>query len=188
MQRGKQNSGADAAAAAALARDPAAFQERLGKATSPEQFCAELSKIFHVRANEVALLLRENSLLRFLFPDELKTAGSIPLSSSSAVAAHTATTRKVELFNNFVKVKHASVFESVRLGNAENSDQTEPAAIQKLMSAPVLDKEGNVLGVIQICRKGFDLASSGRDFTLDDLQQLELASRVAAKAAFMQQG
>ena len=30
-----------------------------------------------------------------------------------------------------------------------------------------------MLGVIQICHKGFDLASAGPDFTLDDLQQLE---------------
>jgi hypothetical protein len=40
--------------------------------------------------------------------------------------------------------------------------------------------------VIQICHKGFDLASSGPDFTLDDLQQLELAAKALSKSAFMQ--
>lgn len=187
MQRGKQKSGqGSSAAAAAPARDPAAIEHRLGAAGAPDGFCSELSKIFQVRQDEVALLQLENNLLRFLFPEELKTAGSVPLSSSSAVAAHTAVTRKVELFNNFAKIKHASIFETVRLGNKEEGEQQRPATIQKLMSAPVLDASGKVLGVIQICRKGFDVASAGPDFTLDDLQQLELATRIAGKATFMQ--
>jgi hypothetical protein len=185
MQREKQQSGQGSSAAAAPARDLAAIQHRLVTAGTPEQFCSILSKILRVRQDEVALLQLENNLLRFLFPDELKTAGSIPLSSTSAIAAHTATTRKVELFNNFAKIKHASIFETVRLGNNEEGEQQRPATIQKLMSAPVLDDEGDVLGVIQICRKGFDANSAGPDFTLDDLQQLELAAQTAGKASFM---
>ena len=77
------------------------MQSELEKAATPEQCCTQLSAIFHVRPNEVALLRLEEGLLRFLFPGELITAGSIPISSSSAVAAHTAVTRKIELFNNF---------------------------------------------------------------------------------------
>jgi hypothetical protein len=186
MQREKQKSGQGPAAAAAPARDLAMIEHQLGTAGTPDQFCSALSKILRVRQDEVALLQLENNLLRFLFPDELKTAGSIPLSSTSAIAAHTATTRKVELFNNFAKIKHASIFETVRLGNKEEGEQERPATIQKLMSAPVLGDHGKVLGVIQTCRKGFDVASSGPDFTLDDLQQLELAARIAGKARFMQ--
>ncbi len=53
------------------------------------------------------------------------------------------------------------------------------------MSAPVLDKTDTVLGVIQISHKGFDLASSGPDFTLDDLQRLELAAKALAQVEFM---
>ena len=78
-----------------------------------------LSKIIHVGQHEVALLRVESNQLKFLFPDELKTAGSIPLSSQSAVAARTAVNRKVELFNNFAKVKHASIFETVKLGTTD---------------------------------------------------------------------
>jgi hypothetical protein len=186
MPHNEKKSGLGAsAAAAATARDPGALERRLGEAATAEQFCSVLSKITQVGPHEVALLRLENNLLKFLFPDELKTAGSIPLSSQSAVAAHTAVNRKVELFNNFSKVKHASIFETVKLGNTDGDEQ-RPATIQKLMSAPVLNPGGKVLGVIQICRKGFDLSSAGRDFTLDDLQQLELAARVAAKAPFMQ--
>ena len=42
-----------------------------------------------------------------------------------------------------------------------------------------------MLGVIQICHKGFDLASAGPDFTLDDLQRLELAAKALAQIGFM---
>ncbi len=124
--------------------------------------------------------------VRFLFPGELITAGSIPISSSSAVAAHTAVTRKIELFNNFTQVKHASIFESIKPSGGDD-EGLRPATIQKLMSAPVLDKDNDVLGVIQICRKGFDLASAGADFTLDDLQKLELAAKAVAKTSFMRE-
>ena len=137
-----------------------------------------------MRDNEVALLRLERGLLRFLYPVELTAAGSIPISSSSAVAAHTAVTRKVELFNNFTMVKHANIFETIK-PSGENGEQLQPATIHKLMSAPVVDKAEKVLGVIQICHKGFDLASAGPDFTLDDLQNLELAAKALAPVKFM---
>ena len=53
------------------------------------------------------------------------------------------------------------------------------------MTAPVLDKSDNVLGVVQVCHKGFDLISAGPDFTLDDLQQLEQAAKALSTCAFM---
>jgi len=48
-----------------------------------------------------------------------------------------------------------------------------------------MDKSEAVLGVIQISHKGFDLASAGPDFTLDDLQELELAAKALSTCAFM---
>ena len=162
------------------------WNSQLAQAGTPDQCCVELGK-FLVRPNEVALLRLENGLLKFLFPFELTTAGSIPISSSTAVAAHTAVTKKIELFNNFTRVKHASIFESIKPG-AEEGEELHPATIHKLMSAPVLDKTDKVLGVVQICHKGFDLVSAGPDFTLDDLQQLELAAKALSIAAFMQAG
>jgi hypothetical protein len=181
MHTNKGNSG-KAAAAAAPGRDPKQIDELLRKKTTPPEFCAQLAAILHVRPTEVALLRLEKGLLRFLFPDELKTAGAIPVSSSSAVAAHTASTKKVELFNNFSKVKHASIFETVKLGSGESSDL---APIQKLMSAPVLNRDGLVMGVIQVSRKGLDITMAGADFTLDNLNTLEKAAHAAADAAFM---
>jgi hypothetical protein len=189
MQKGKQNPGQGSTAAAVAPATAAALVERLANENPmPDRFCTELAKIFKVRQTEVALLRLEGGLLKFLFPDELKIAGAIPITSASAVAAHTAVTKKIELFNNFTRVKHASIFESVKLGNPETEQpRPEQAPIQKLISAPVLDGKGKVLGVIQICRKGFDLSSSGPDFTLDDLHQLESASKALSKISFMRE-
>jgi hypothetical protein len=41
-----------------------------------------------------------------------------------------------------------------------------------MMSVPMINDQGKVCGVIQISRKGFDVASAGPDFT-----RLELAAR-----------
>jgi hypothetical protein len=179
MQKGKQNTASGSATGAAPALAPAA--------TTPASFCTDLAKQFKVRSSEIALLRLDKGLLKFLFPEHLKTAGAIPVSSSSAVAAHTAMTKKVELFNNFVKVRHANIFEAVKASGGEEAAPDQPP-IQKLMSAPVLNAERNVLGVLQISHKGNDLKSAGPDFTLDDLQQLETAAKNLAQMPFLQEG
>jgi hypothetical protein len=158
----------------------------LSQADTCENFCVALAKLFGVRASEIALLRLEKGLLRFILPEQLKTAGSIPVSSSSSIAAQTAATKKTYLFNAFAKVKHARVFETVKLAG-DPEDQTEQASIQKLMSVPVLSSERKVLGVIQVSRKAFEASSAGPDFTADDMQQLELAAKVASKKPFMKE-
>lgn len=172
-------------AAAAVAPDRS-VEFVLNQADTAEKFCSALSKLFAVRAMEVALLRVDNGLLKFVFPEQLKTAGSIPVSSSSSVAAHTASTKKTQLFNSFTKVKHARVFETVKLSSS-GEDPSEQACIQKLMSVPVLSSARKVLGVIQVSRKAFDAATAGPDFTLEDVQQLEIAARVASKMPFMKE-
>jgi hypothetical protein len=182
--QGKQNSGSGGAAATARSANVSAEQVLSQAATAPE-FCAALAKLFGVRPTEVALMRLQRGLLGFLYPEQLKTAGSIPVSSSSAVAAHTASTRKNEIFNAFIKIKHASIFESVKLNTSEDAERTGANAIQKLMSAPILDSQRKVLGVVQVCRKGFDAATAGPDFTQDDMQQLELAAKVLSNLPFV---
>jgi hypothetical protein len=160
----------------------------LAQADNPDKFCIALAKLFAVRPKEVALLSLDKLLLKFVYPDELKTVGTIPVSSSSAIAAHTATTKRFEIFNNFPLVKHAQIFEVVKLESVEDADvkeHTEQPAIQKLMSAPILSAQSKTLGVLQVCRKGFSLTSSGPDFTEGDLSQLKLAAAIAAKKDFM---
>jgi PilZ domain-containing protein/GAF domain-containing protein len=152
-----------------------------------EKLCAELAAIFDVRRDEVALLRLQGTLLKFVFPPELQSLGAIPL-SSSAVAARTATTRKAELFNSFVKVKHNSVFETVKLGSEQSASAPQARVIQKLMSAPIVDGGGRVLGVIQVSRKGAILAAAGPDFTPADLRDLEAAARMVPGLGILPSG
>jgi hypothetical protein len=151
---------------------------------TPDRVCGEIARLLRVQHTEVALLHAEKDVLKFLFPAELRAAGSIPM-SSSAVAARTAVTKTSVLSNTFIKVKHASLFETVKLNPSETNPQ-EPAPIQKLMSVPVHNGEGKILGVIQISRKGFDQAAVGPDFAMEDLRLLEGVATIVAKLEFMQ--
>jgi hypothetical protein len=180
------DSSRDGAATAPALAPESSVEFVLSQADTSEKFCTALAKLFAVRPKEVAMLRLEKGLLKFVFPEQLKTAGFIPVSSSSSVAAHTASTKKTQLFNTFTKVKHARVFETVKLTGA-GEEQSEQGSIQKLMSAPVLSSERKVLGVIQVSRKAFDPTSAGPDFTLEDLQQLELAAKVASNMPFMKE-
>src|SRR5712671_676707 len=149
----------------------------LGEGITPQDVSKVLAKVFRVAHTEVALLKLEGGLLKFIFPEYLRTTGAIPI-SSKAVAAHTALSKKAEIFNNFAKVKHASIFETIKPGATE-SEELRPAPIQKLMSVPILDRDLNVLGVIQISRKGLD-PRFAQDFSREDLHDLELAAGVLA--------
>src|SRR6202158_199003 len=156
----------------------------LGQGVTPMDACMILAKVFHVQYTEVALLRLEDGLLRFVFPEHLRTSGAIPI-SSSAVAAHTALSKKAEIFNNFARVKHASIFETIKAVGAQAEDPAPPAPIQKLMSVPILDQNSTVLGVIQISRKGVDPRFT-QDFSREDLHDLEIAAGVLAASPVMQ--
>jgi GAF domain-containing protein len=151
----------------------------LGPGVSAMDLCMVLAKIFRVQYTEVALMRLEGGLLRFIFPEYLRTTGAIPL-SSKAVAAHTALSKKAEIFNNFARVKHASIFETIKPGS-ESDEPAPPAPIQKLMSVPIMDRDSNVVGVIQISRKGLD-PKFAQDFSREDLHDLELAAGLLATA------
>ncbi len=151
----------------------------LGQGVSALDLCMVLAKIFRVQYTEVALLRLEGGLLRFIFPEYLRTTGSIPL-SSKAVAAHTALSKKAEIFNNFARVKHASIFETIK-PDGTNDEPAAPSPIQKLMSVPIMDPKAAVVGVIQISRKGLD-PKFAQDFSREDLHDLELVAGLLATA------
>lgn len=152
----------------------------LGPGVTALDLCMVLAKIFQVQYNEVALLRLEQGLLRFIFPEHLRTTGAIPL-SSKAVAAHTALSKKPEIFNNFARVKHASIFETIKPGTNGSDEPAAPSPIQKLMSVPIMDHASAVVGVIQISRKGLD-AKMSKDFSREDLHDLELVAGLLATA------
>jgi GAF domain-containing protein len=140
--------------------------------------------VFRVQYAEVALLRLEGGLLKFVFPEHLRTTGAIPI-SSKAVAAHTALSKKAEIFNNFARVKHASIFETIKPIGAEEETPAPPPPIQKLMSVPILDQDSTVMGVLQISRKGLDPRFT-QDFSREDLHDLEIAAGVLAVSPVMQ--
>jgi GAF domain-containing protein len=100
--------------------------------------------------------------LHFIVPEALKNVGFIPLSSKTALAARTIRESRPEIINDFTSVKHASVFEGVKLAAASAE------LIQKIISAPILSGD-QVVGVIQISRKGANSKVAGPDFTSEDL-------------------
>jgi len=164
------------------------LESMLSESPSSDRVCLKLAHILRVRRSEVALLRLEKGSLRFIFPPELRSAGVLPL-TGSAVAARTAATRSPLLSNTFMRVKHVSLFEAVKLGaGAEEEDRSqEQMPIQKIMSVPVM-RSGNVMGVVQVSRKGLDASLAGEDFTGEDLKQLERAAEILSRMPFMQKG
>src|ERR1700676_5109197 len=144
----------------------------LGEGVTPLDVSMVLAKVFHVQYAEVALVRLDGGLLKFIFPEHLRTTGAIPI-SSKAVAAHTALSKKAEIFNNFARVKHASIFETIKPVGSEVEDAAPPAPIQKLMSVPILDPNSTVLGVLQISRKGMDPRYT-QEFNQEELHALHI--------------
>jgi hypothetical protein len=151
-----------------------------------ENAALKVAQILRVRRGEIALMRLEKNSLRFLYPVELRLAGMLPL-SGSAVAARTASTRTPMMSNSFMRVKHVSLFEAVKLVEEENSFM-EQMPIQKIMSVPITGPSGAVMGVVQISRKGPDASLAGPDFTGDDMKLLEKAAELLARMPFMQEG
>jgi GAF domain-containing protein len=123
-----------------------------------------IAKALSVRAEEVAILgvSQRWRHLHFVVPEALKNGGFIPLSSKTALAARTTRESRPEIINDFTNLKHASVFEGVKLAG-ESAE-----VIQNIISAPILSGD-RVVGVIQISRKGANGKTAGPDFTSDDL-------------------
>jgi GAF domain-containing protein len=117
-----------------------------------------------VRTDEVAILGVSNRWqhLHFIVPEALKNVGFIPLSNKTALAARTTREGRPEIINDFTSVTHVRVFEGVKLA-AANAE-----LIQKIISAPILSGD-QVVGVIQISRKGPNPKAAGPDFTSEDL-------------------
>ncbi|MGH9744059.1 MAG: GAF domain-containing protein [Candidatus Acidiferrum sp.] len=123
-----------------------------------------IAKNLGVRPDEIALMGVSNRWrhLYFLVPASLKQVGFIPLSSTSAIAARTARESRPDIVNNLASVRHATVFEGVKIAG-ETSE-----LIQKMISAPILSGD-KVVGVIQVSRKGASVKEAGPDFSSDDL-------------------
>lgn len=164
--------------ASELERLASAVESDAGAATQislaaiAERIAAHLS----VKVSEIALLgvSARWRHLHFLVPESLKQVGFIPLSSTSAIAAKTARESRPDIINNFAKVRHATVFEGIKL-EGSTSD-----IIQKIISAPILSGD-KVVGVIQVSRKGATAHEAGLDFSSDDLGKILALSKPLGK-------
>jgi len=127
----------------------------------------QIAKAFGVKDDEVAVLtlVIDNKFLKFVVPEKLQIIGTIPVTSTTALAARTARDKRPEVINNFAIAKHSTVFEAVPL----TDQRGDP--IQKIMSAPVV-LDSKVIGVIQVSRKGKTQAAAGPDFTPKELGDL----------------
>jgi hypothetical protein len=181
------STGKQGAAAKAAKAHIGELENMVLEAPSSDRACLKLAQILNVRRNEVALMRIDKGSLRFVYPPELRSAGVLPL-SGSAVAARTASTRAPLLSNAFMRVKHVALFEAVKMGAEVEDRSLEQMPIQKIMSVPVAVSDGNVMGVVQVSRKGLDPAVAGLDFTNDDLKQLEEMAEILARMPFMKEG
>ncbi len=163
------------------------LESMISEYPSSDRVCLKVAQILHVRRSEVALLRLDKGSLRFIFPPELRSAGVLPL-TGTAVAARTAATRAPLLSNTFMRVKHVSLFEAVKLEAEEEDRSLGQVPIQKIMSVPVVPSGGLVMGVVQISRKGLDASFAGADFTGEDLKLLEQTAEILARMPFMQEG
>ncbi len=153
-----------------------------------------IAKSIGVKTEEVAILALSEKWrhLHFLVPEALKNVGFIPLSSNSALAARTVRDGRPEINNNFSDARHATVFEGAKVdgeyGEAIQKIISAPIkvdgeygeAIQKIISAPILSGE-KVVGIIQISRKGANAASTGPDFTSEDVGKVVALCRPLGK-------
>lgn len=158
----------------------------VSESPTAESACEKIATILRVERTEVALLRIEKGTLHFVYPAELRAAGVIPM-SSSAVAARTASTRTSFLSNSFAKVKHASLFECVKLG-APGEQVSEQPPIQKIMSVPITGADGQIVGVVQVSRKGLDPSLSGKDFSNEELKQLEQIATILSRMSLIDGG
>jgi len=138
-----------------------------------------IAKNFNLKPEDVAILrLKANGKqLEFVVPEKLARIGTIPMTSTRALAVRTLRDRRPEFINNFQAAEHHTVFEAVKL-TKEGADP-----IQKIISVPIL-AEGKPAGVIQVSRKGKSPGAAGPDFAASD--STELTQIAAALAPCMQ--
>ena len=86
-----------------------------------------IAKNLGVKPDEVAIMGVSTRWrhLHFLVPESLKQVGFIPLSSTSAIAARTARESRPDIINNFAGVRHATVFEGVKIGGETSESHPE---------------------------------------------------------------
>ena len=140
-----------------------------------------LAKIFRVQYTEVALLRLEDGLLRFVFPEHLRTTGCDSAFQQSRSCAYGIEQESGDLQQLCPREACQHLRDDQAEARMMRTNLRAPAPIQKLMSVPIMDRDSAVVGVIQISRKGLD-PRFAQDFSREDLHDLEVAAGLLATA------
>jgi hypothetical protein len=127
--------------------------------------CGAIGAFAGVLDDEVALLRLTDDYLRFVLPAKLQSSGVIPVQSMVALAAQIARERQPVIVNDFALRSHARVFEEIGPKDRRN------LPIQKMLAAPVF-RGDQLVGVVQLSRKGVEARTCGPDFTASDAIRL----------------
>lgn len=130
-----------------------------------------------VQEDCVAILILKDAgkILRFAYPLELYKgqSNSFPISRSN-IAGQVVLSERGNIENNLTRVPHFGIYEKAKVkGKA-------PRAIQKMVTAPLITPDKNILGVIQISKRGETLQEAGPDFAPADLGKLNQICQIAA--------
>jgi len=136
-----------------------------------------IAQAFSVREDEVAILLvrDQGHMLGFAYPwgYYADKKNLFPVSAPS-IAGEVVRTSKGRIDNNASQVQHLDIYE--RIGAKAKG----AVKIQKMISAPLLSRDGQPLGAIQVSRKAKSLPEAGPHFTPADLANLAgLCTRLA---------
>lgn len=121
----------------------------------------------------VLMLHAEDESLSFGYPRHLASGNYIP-SDPDSIAGRVVKEKRGMVFNKVAEEPHKDFFERIP------DDQGSVRPIQKMIAAPLLDKEGNVFGVVEVNRTGTDRTDAGPDFQATDATNLEKCCKAFA--------
>lgn len=148
------------------ANTPEERRDRLVDAA--ELIAGEIAEYLSLEVDEVAILAlsSDRESLRFLAPRGLYNSGSTFPVSTGSVAGSVIVYKKPSIENDMSHVKNLHFFERIKTG------ERKPLPIQKMVSVPVVHGK-DVLGIVQVCRKGATLQDAGGDFVAQDIQAMQ---------------
>lgn len=152
----------------------ALLSARPGVAEKVEAAVDAICRIFAVDKNEVAVFTYQGDQdsFSFVWPPDMRNCGSIPFTADRSLLAVTARERRGRINNSFASTPHLFVFESF--------GREKSAPIQRIMSAPML-KDEQLMGVLQVCRKGLEASAALKSFTEPELKALCAIANVIAR-------
>lgn len=149
----------------------------LAKTTSPQEIFAKavktiasfLAKRFAVTEAEIALLLlRPNrQVLRFAHPlEHFKGQTNVFPVNSPGIATTVVRSGRGMIHNDMSRVSRLEMYEWIPTGGGK------PKEIQKMIAAPLTLSGGEIIGVVEVSRKGKSPEEAGSNFTPAELTEL----------------